>query len=80
MKDQTNRDIMAALYRLVEKYEVPPTVHSADEAVEYFKAVHTDVDGLYTKYGGYEFAQQLAIGLYAAIERKFKEVNPGPFE
>ncbi len=78
MKDPANRESMAAIYRLVEKYETAPLIHSANEATSYFKSALADVDAIYTKYAGYAFAQQFALALYAAIEQNFKKVNPGP--
>lgn len=80
MKDTTNREFMAALYRLIEKYEEAPKNAFTDEAADYFKAVLADVTEQYDKYLGNAFAEAFFLAFYGAIERRWKEANKLPME
>ena len=80
MKDAKNRDLMAKLYRLVEKYETPLVTKYADEAVDYFKEVLKDCQKIEEEFPYNHFSIRFSVALYAAIEDRFKAVNKFPLE
>lgn len=75
MKDLKNREFMAVLYRLIEKYEEAPEHMYADDAAAYFKGVLADINEQYEKYLGNEFAEAMFLALYGAVEKRWKEKN-----
>lgn len=75
MENPQNREIMARLYRIVERYETPPQIEYADDGVDYFLKVQKDVLGVFEDYKGNEFARELALGLYSALEQRFAARN-----
>jgi len=76
MKDPKNREFMAVLYRLIEKYEEAPEHLYASEATAYFKGALADIDEQYETYRGNAFAEAFFLALYGAIERQWKAKNP----
>lgn len=80
MKNPENRDIMTRLYRLIEKYETPPKIEYAEDAHEYFTEALLDCTSVYDSYKDNEFATELAIALYGALEKRFKRTNPDPLK
>ena len=50
MKNPELRDMMSKLYRLVEKYEEPPSVKYSDDAVKYFAQASEECASLYNEY------------------------------
>ena len=80
MKETKNRDMMAKLYRLVEKYETPQAMKYEDEAVSYFREALKDCQSLEKEFPDSAFAVRFAVALYTIIEDQFKTVNKMPLE
>lgn len=80
MQDAKNREMMAAVYRLIEKYEKPPTMEYVDEANEYFSSVAVDCQDVFDAYKGNHFAERLLAGLFRAIDENFREKNKMPLK
>lgn len=80
MIDQNNREILTRVYRLVEKYETPPKLKYADEASDYFVEVLKDAEIVIKEFVGNDFARCLCMGLYQALEERFKAVNEMPLK
>lgn len=80
MKEPKNRDLMAKLYRLVEKYETAPAMKYEDEAVGYFKEALKDCRTLESEFAGNSFALRFSVALYSAIEDQFKSANKLPLK
>ena len=80
MKNPENRDIMTRLYRLIEKYETPPKIEYAEDAAEYFTEALLDCTSVYDSHKDNEFATDLAVALYGALEKRFKRMNPDPLK
>lgn len=74
MKDPANREMMAKLYRLVEKYETPQTI-SAEKACPYFSGLVDDCEALWGEYSGNAFAEEFIAALCIAVERRFLAAN-----
>lgn len=75
MKDPKNREFMAILYRLIEKYEDAPEHMYADDAAAYFKDVLKDISEQWEAWRENEFAEALFTALYGAVERRWKAKN-----
>ena len=80
MKDPQNREIMTRLYRLIEKYEMTPRIEYTDEGKEYFTEVLKEIMRIFSEFQNNEFARELTIALYSALEERFKRVNPDPLK
>jgi len=80
MQDVKNREMMAAVYRLIEKYERPPTMEYVDEANEYFSNISADCQDLFDAYKGNHFAELLTEALFKAIDANFREKNKMPLK
>lgn len=79
MVDSRNRELMAELYRLMERYECPPVISGADrldKLKRYLDPLIDEVAQIVAKYSGNEFAYRLATGLYNAVDQRLAEVNP----
>lgn len=79
MKDPANREIMARLYRLWEKYETPPQVTGGAELSPYFQAILRDIERDFAEYKDSVFAQELTSALYFALGVYANKVNKGNF-
>lgn len=78
MQDPQNREVMAALYRILEKYEMPRECNSDEEIIKYFDEVRADCQKFYTEYWEKSrnwYARHLSTALYAAISDRFKEAH-----
>ena len=76
MQDPQNREVMAALYRILEKYEQPRDCDTDQEILNYFEEVRTDIQAFYTAYWDKAhnyYAKEMSVALYAAISNRFKE-------
>ena len=74
MKDQQNRAMMAELYRIMEKYEIPPDCDTDQEIIQYFGQVSDDIKLFYRTYWEQQrnlFARELSSALYTAISNRF---------
>ena len=74
MRSQVNRDMMTALYRMLEKFEDAPAAESADDRrwlTDAAKAMST----FYDAYKGNEFAQEFALAFFNACVNRWKEKN-----
>ena len=80
MKEPENREIMSRLYRLIEKYEEPPSGLFADDAAKYFAEVIADSCKLCSDFGRNEFSAEFAVAFATAIEKRFKRVNEFPLK
>lgn len=78
MVNPDNREIMAQLYRIMEKYEKTPVVSYSDEAVRYFEGVRDDIMAILSAHAGNEFARELTLGLYNALDSRFRSHNKMP--
>lgn len=73
MKNPENRELMAELYRIMERHEVPPA--DKTQYPEYFDAALTDVQVFYRRWWQEKqnpFAHRLAHALYAAFSDQCK--------
>ena len=75
MKDPNNREIMARLYRLVERYETAPEIIYADDAEKYFNEVLEECRRIYDEFYTNEFAREFTVALYNALGNLFKYRN-----
>lgn len=76
MQDPQNREMMAALYRIMEKYEVPPDCNTDSEIIEYFDKVRTDINEFFITYWEKQrnlYAREMSSALYHAISNRFKQ-------
>ena len=80
MKDLQTREMMGKLYRLIEEYETPPKLTYQDEYEAYFDKAARKMLALAEQYKGNEFAADLLVGWYSAIEKRFLAVNTLPFQ
>lgn len=78
MIDQNNREVLTRVYRLVEKYETPPKYQFSDDATEYFVGALKDFKEVIDEFPGNDFARCLCLGLYDALDERFKAVNKLP--
>ena len=76
MKDPNNREIMARLYRLLEKYETPPRIIYIDDGKKYFLEIANELSECYDTFKENEFAKEFVIAFYNAIGERFKKANP----
>lgn len=74
MKDSKNREMMAKLYRIIEKYEEPPSIKK-EESESYFVRVWNDLSSFYNEYKENEFATALSLALNDAICKRVARVN-----
>lgn len=77
MKDQRNRDFMAELYRLIEKYETPKAVTGLQEFDQVMQPLLDDISRTATKYTGNEFAIRLLGGLYESVADRVEKISHG---
>lgn len=78
MKNPANRDMMAALYRLVEKYETLPedkVSTDPDRIVEHFKPIIEDCEKFLLAYPNSAFALEFISALYGAVSMIYKEAQ-----
>lgn len=80
MIDPNNREVLTRVYRLVEKYETPPKYQFADDATEYFSEASKELKHVIDEFPGNDFARRLCMGLYDAIDDRFKAVNTFPLK
>lgn len=80
MKDQKNRDVLTRVYRLVEKFEMPPKIIYEDEAGKYFDEALKDCKEIIEEFRGNQFAWSLCMGVYEAISDRFKAANEFPLK
>lgn len=78
MIDPNNREVLTRVYRLVEKYETPPKYQFADDATEYFTGALQDLKKVIDDFPGNDFARCLCLGVYDALDVRFKAVNDLP--
>lgn len=78
MKDLKNREAMARIYRLIEKYEVPPVCRFADEAAEYYNQALADIKDVVDAFPGNDFVRRLGFALFDALDDRFHTVNGFP--
>ena len=68
MQNPQNREMMAELYRIMERYEVAPTDH--DQQGSYIDGAMVDMTTFYHKWweqGKNQFGRELAHAMYRAI-------------
>jgi len=68
MQNPQNREMMAELYRIMERYEVAPTDH--DQQGSYIDGAMLDMTTFYHKWweqGRNQFGRELAHAMYRAI-------------
>lgn len=80
MIDPNNREVLTRVYRLVEKYETPPKYQFSDDAEEYFTGVLKELKQVIDDFPGNDFARCLCLGIYEALEERFKAVNEMPLK
>lgn len=80
MIDPNNREVLTRVYRLVEKYETPPKYQFSDDAEEYFIGVLKELKQVIDDFPGNDFARCLCLGMYEALEERFKAVNEMPLK
>lgn len=78
MIDPNNREVLTRVYRLVEKYETPPKNQFADDATNYFVGILKDIKSVIDEFPQNGFAWYLCLGLYDALDERFKAVNKLP--
>lgn len=74
MQNPENRELMAELYRIMERHEVPPA--DKGQYTAYFTALMADVQVFYRKWWQEKhnpFGHHLAHALYAAFSDMCKE-------
>lgn len=74
MQDPQNREVMAALYRIMEKYEVPKDCDTDEDILHYFDGIRADIEQFYQTYwvkARNEYARTMAGALYDAISKRF---------
>ncbi len=71
MINPQNRDVTVRLYRWMEAREFPKKM-TTDEAVEYFKAAWEEIKEILQACSESEWAGDLAIGYYQALENRWK--------
>jgi hypothetical protein len=79
MTNPENREMMAELYRIMEKHEVPPT--DRKQYLEYFSAALADIQTFYRKWWDEKknpFAHRMAFALYAALSDQCKGEKAEP--
>lgn len=80
MKDPANREIMSRLYRIIERYEDTPKIVYLEDGEKYFADVLNDVKQIFDDFPESEFAKELALGLYAALNQRFEKKNDLPLK
>ena len=80
MQDSNNREIMARLYRLIERYETIPKLENAEEAYQFFGAVWRDSSAALEDFKGNEFAEEFLIAFNEAVGRRYRRQYPGVWE
>ena len=80
MIDPNNREVLTKIYRLVEKYETPPRCKFTDDAEEYFSEALKELKQVIDEFPGNDFARCLCLGMYEALEERFKAVNEMPLK
>lgn len=80
MIDPNNREVLARVYRLVEQYETPPKIVYADDAEVYFTNALNGCKEIIDDFAGNDFAWCLVMGVYEAIEKRFKAANELPLK
>lgn len=71
MRNPKIREMMAELYKLVEKYEVIPPIALAEGEESYFKELAEDVVLFSNKWDDDAFARKFIVALFEAVEARF---------
>jgi len=79
MKDPNNREIMARLYRILEKYETPQpqAFEWVEDAQTYFSSLLSELQGLWDEYKGSSIASSLGMAMYNALQEAYQSRMTG---
>lgn len=80
MKDPRIREMMAKIYRVMERYETVPEFKTQEEVDDFFRKALDSIMELYIQYKSNPFCEGMLIGLYSSINKTFMEKNSLPFE
>lgn len=78
MKNPETREMMAALYRLVEKYETIPDDKigtDTETLIEYFTPIVADCEAFARMYPNSILASELIHAFYCAASQSYKEAQ-----
>lgn len=79
MKNKDLRDMMAKLYRLMEKYESIPEIEYQDDADSFFETIAKECSEIYNQYNN-AFAHKLMCAFYEAIGDMYKQKYEFPLK
>lgn len=72
MKNKELRDMMAKLYRLIEKYESIPDMTYQDECELFFSTASKECSDIYNQYDS-PYARKLIVAFYDALCDLYKQ-------
>lgn len=71
MKNPMNREMMSVLYRLIEKYEVPP---GPEHYIEWYESLLDEANAFYYKFPC-PFSRRFAVAFIEAAEDNYEAIH-----
>lgn len=77
MINPNRREMMRDLYRMLEKYEMPPKDFDGEATISYYDSLFEDYRQFYERYKDDDFALPLAVALFEAIDNRWDAAKAG---
>lgn len=77
MINPNRREMMRDLYRMLEKYEMPPKDFNGEATISYYDALFEDYRQFYERYKDDDFALPLVAALFETIDNRWDAAKVG---
>lgn len=77
MTNPNRREMMRDLYRMLEKYEMPPKDFDGEATIRYYDSLWADYRQFHERYKDDDFALPLVVGLFKAIDDRWDAAKAG---